>query len=79
MIRTNNSDVIWNYFATFLKIGSSALLIPFVLKEFSSEMVGIYIIFVTITSFSQLLDLGFNPSFTRNISYIFSGIKNLID
>lgn len=77
MIRTNNSDVIWNYFATFLKIGSSALLIPFVLKEFSSEMVGIYIIFVTITSFSQLLDLGFNPSFTRNISYIFSGIQNL--
>ena len=41
------------------------------------EMVGIWTIFMTITSFSALLDFGFNPSFTRNVTYIFSGVTSL--
>lgn len=30
---------------------------------------------MAITAFAALLDLGFSPSFTRNVTYIFSGIK----
>jgi len=32
---------------------------------------------MTITSIISLLDFGFNPSFTRNVTYIFSGVNQL--
>jgi O-antigen/teichoic acid export membrane protein len=77
LIKIGRKDIFWNYGATFLKISSSALLIPFILKMMPSEMVGIWTVFMTISSFSGLLDLGFNLSFTRNITYIFSGVRSL--
>lgn len=73
----SRADVLWNYAATFLKIGSSILLLPLILKMMPSEKVGMWTIFITISSFAGLLDFGFNPSFTRNVTYIFSGIKTL--
>lgn len=60
-----------------MKIGSSALLLPFILRMMPAEMVGIWSVFVMITAFSGLLDFGFNPSFTRNITYVFSGVSIL--
>ena len=71
------SDVYWNYGATFLKIASSALLLPIILRIMPSETVGIWTIFITITAFANLLDFGFSPSFTRNVTYVFSGVSNL--
>jgi len=70
-------DVIWNYLSTFLQIATGVILLPFILKMLPSETVGLWTIFVTITSLIPLLDFGFNPSFTRNISYIFTGVKEL--
>jgi len=70
-------DVTWNYAATFLKIASSVLLFPLILKMMPSEMVGIWTILITVSSFAGLLDFGFSPSFARNITYIFSGVKVL--
>jgi len=72
-----NKDLIWNYTATFLKIASSVLLFPIILRMLPTETVGIWSIFITITAFSSLIDFGFGPSFTRNITYVFSGVKTL--
>lgn len=77
MIKIGRKDLFWNYIATFLKIASSALLLPFILKMMPSEMVGIWSVFITITAFAGLMDFGFNPSFTRNVTYIFSGVRKL--
>lgn len=71
------SDVIWNYAATFLKIAATVLLFPLVLRMMPAETVGVWTIFMTVTSFIGLFDFGFNPSFTRNVSYVFSGVKKL--
>lgn len=76
-MRINKTDVIWNYAATILRIASYAFLLPFILRTMSSEMVGVWSVFMAITAFAALLDLGFSPSFTRNVTYIFSGIKTL--
>lgn len=70
-------DIYWNYAATFLKIAAAVLLMPLILKRLPSEEVGIWSVFITVTAFSNLLDFGFNPSFTRNVSYIFSGVSTL--
>ena len=73
----DNKDVFWNYGATFFKIASGILLLPLILRIMPTEMIGIWTVFVTITALTTLLDFGFSSSFTRNVTYIFSGVKNL--
>ena len=76
-MRINKEDVLWNYAATFLRIASYALLLPFILRKMSPEMVGIWSVFMAISLFSTLFDIGFSSSFIRNVTYIFSGVKSL--
>ena len=76
-MQISKKDVLWNYAATFLKIAASVLLLPIILRRMPTEMVGIWSVFMTITAFSTLLDFGFSPSFTRNVTYIFSGVRTL--
>lgn len=70
-------DVIWGYLATFFNVGAGLILLPFILHKMSAETVGIWNIFQTITFLVFLLDFGFRPSFARNLSYIFSGVRSL--
>ena len=67
----------WSYASTICTIGAGVILLPFILNQMSAETVGIWNIFQTITALVLLLDFGFRPSFARNISYIFSGVKQL--
>ena len=76
-ISINRKDVYWNYAATFLQIGSQAILLPFILRILPQEKIGIWTIFSSIIAIVTLLDFGFNPSFTRNVTYILSGVKTL--
>jgi O-antigen/teichoic acid export membrane protein len=77
VIQIGKKDLVWNYAATFLKVGSSALLLPLILNLIPTEDVGIWAIFVTVTSLAALLDLGFNTSFSRSVTYVFSGVQSL--
>ena len=70
-------DLIWNYLATFLRIASSVLLLPAILNKMPAEMVGVWTVFITISFLTSLLDFGFNASFTRNVSYVLSGVTDL--
>lgn len=76
-IDIGKKDVYWTYLSTFLQLGSGIILFPLILRLLSSETVGVWAIFTTIFSLISLLDFGFSPSFTRNISYIFSGVDSL--
>ncbi|MBO4690512.1 MAG: hypothetical protein J5621_06520 [Paludibacteraceae bacterium] len=70
-------EIAWSYAGTAFMIGAGVLLLPFILNKMSDETVGIWNIFQTITALVLLLDFGFRPTFARNISYIFSGVKSL--
>jgi len=70
-------EIAWSYAGTAFTIGAGVILLPFILHKMSQEAVGIWSIFQTITFLVMLLDFGFRPSFARNISYIFSGVKKL--
>jgi len=76
-INIGTKDVIWNYFATFLQLGNGLILLPFILHYFPAETFTIWTVFSTIIALTVLLDLGFNQSFARNISYVMSGAKEL--
>lgn len=70
-------EIAWSYAATLFTIGAGIILLPFILHQMAQETVGIWNIFQTITYLVLLLDFGFRPTFARNISYIFSGVKTL--
>ena len=70
-------DIIWSYVATIFRVGTGIILWPFILSQMSAETVGIWNVMITIMGFVALLDFGFQPSFARNISYIFSGVTKL--
>ena len=76
-ISIGHKDVIWNFIATFLQLGTGVILMPFILHYFPSETFAIWTIFSTIIALTTLLDLGFNQSFARNISYVISGAQRL--
>ncbi len=70
-------DVAWGLIATVFTVGAGIIFLPFILYKMSAETVGIWNVFLTISALVLLLDFGFQPSFARNISYIFSGATNL--
>ena len=70
-------EIAWSYAGTAFMIGAGVILLPFILHKMPQETVGIWNIFQTITALILLLDFGFRPTFARNISYIFSGVKSL--
>ena len=70
-------EIVWSYIGTAFMIGAGIILLPFILHKMPQETVGIWNIFQTITALVLLLDFGFRPTFARNISYIFSGVKTL--
>ncbi len=75
--RIGSRDVAWNLVATVLQFAAGLILLPFILRMLGAEQVGIWQVFSSIIILTNLLDFGFNPSFSRNISYIFSGVKEL--
>lgn len=76
-MQINNKDVFWNFSATVLKIASGVLILPLILRFLSTQEVGIWTIFLSLSAISYLLDFGFSQTFTRNITYIFSGVNEL--
>lgn len=70
-------DIAWSYAATIFKVGAGVFLFPIILHKLPVEVVGIWNIFLTISSLVMLLDFGFRPSFARNVSYILSGAQVL--
>lgn len=71
------SDIIWSYIAKFLGIASGILVLPFILNKLSADEMGLNYLMLTIGSMVSLLDFGFSPQFGRNITYAFSGAREL--
>ncbi len=71
-------DVIWSYVGYILRFFSGVLLLPLMLRMLSSEEMGIWYVFLAIGSMTQILDMGFSPTITRNVSYAYAGAEKLV-
>lgn len=76
-INITKKDVLWGYLAQFFNIGAGILLLPVILKLLPADILGVWYIFLTISSLVQMIDFGFQPTFTRNVAYVFSGAVRL--
>lgn len=70
-------DLIWGYAAQILNIGLGLIMLPVVVRYMSSAEVGLWFVFVTLISFAQLLELGFQPTLARNVAYVYAGTQKL--
>lgn len=73
----SKKDAAWNFAATLLKIGSGLIVLPVIMRYVSREEYGIWTIFLSYSALMNLVDFGFSNSFTRSVTYIFSGARRL--
>ena len=76
-ININRSDLIWSYLGTFFRLGVNIILLPFVLHYLSDDDLGLWYVFGSINALVALLDFGFAPALSRNISYVWCGAREL--
>ena len=76
-MQIGRKDLLWNYAATSMRILSGIIVLPITLRMLPSEEMGIWSIFLSLVTITSLLDFGFSNSFSRNITYVYSGVKEL--
>lgn len=76
-IRIKKRDILWNYIGTIINMFSNFVLIPIILYWLNDEEYGLWCVFLSVGGITTLFDFGFNVTFARNITYCWSGIKEL--
>ena len=76
-IHITKADALWSYAGTILSMGTNFLILPFLMYFLDADMLGLWYIFVSIGTITQLFDFGFSVTFARNITYCWSGAKEL--
>lgn len=71
-------DLFWAYSSMVLNIGIRIILFPIILHYLSAAEVGLWFVFITLGSLSQIFEPGFNSTIARNIAYILSGANSLL-
>ncbi len=79
MIKTSRNDIIWNYGANLLNIFVSILVLPLILKMLSPDELGLWYVFISISSLVLLIDFGFSTTLQRHITYAVSGVSEILE
>lgn len=76
-INVSKKDIIGSYVAKFFNLATGLIVLPLILKFLSSEEVGMNYLMITVSSMVALLDFGFTPQFSKNITYAISGVESI--
>ena len=76
-MQITKADATWNLIATTLRVASGIIVLPLVLYFLPQEDLALWTIFLSFGAMVILLDFGFAQTFSRNITYIFSGARAL--
>lgn len=79
MIKTSRNDIIWNYGANLLNIFVSILVLPLILRMLSPDELGLWYVFISISSLVLLVDFGFSTTLQRHITYAVSGVSEILE
>lgn len=76
--RVGKTDLILSYITQFFQYASSIIILPFILSYLSSNDLGTWYIFLSVSGIALLIDFGFSAALSRNVSFVFSGAKELV-
>lgn len=68
-----NKNLLWNYIGYGVSLGVNLFLLPIVLFFLSSEELGLWYVFLSISTFINLVDFGFSPQLARFVTYAYTG------
>lgn len=73
----NKKTIGYSFIVQIFQYGTSILILPVVLRMLSTQTMGVWYIFISVSSIAALVDFGFSTSLSRNITYVFSGASSL--
>lgn len=76
-LKTKLHDHLLNYTANGLNICLGLIMLPFIVTKLNEFEVGLWIVFVTITSLINLIEFGFQNTIGRNITYVLAGAESI--
>lgn len=76
-IRIEKRDLLWSYIGSIFRLATNILLLPIILAYLTEQDLGLWYVFATISQLVTLLDFGFAPALSRNISYVWCGAKKI--
>ena len=76
-MKIGRTDLLWNYGASFMRVASALVVLPIILKMLPSEEMGLWSVMISLNSMIYLLDFGFFPTFSRSMTYVYSGATTL--
>jgi hypothetical protein len=76
-ITITRKDVAWNYTGNILSIAVNVIILPVVLRMLSSDELGLWYVFSSISGLALMVDFGFSPTITRNVTYCWCGAREL--
>lgn len=77
-IKITKKDIIWNYAGNTLNIGMGIFLLPIILLMLTTQEIGLWYVFASMSALVMLVDFGFSPTIMRNITYSWSGAEELL-
>lgn len=76
-ISINRRDTMWNLLGIIMSMCTNLIILPFVLRFLDDNSVGLYYVFMSLSSLTALFDLGFTASVSRSMTYAWSGASVL--
>jgi O-antigen/teichoic acid export membrane protein len=67
------SAVFYGAFATAVRVGANILLLPFILKRFSTQELALWWVFVALGAVANVGDFGFGQAISRVYSFLWAG------
>jgi len=77
-MKVTRADLLWNYGATFMRVASALIILPLILRMLPIQEVGLWTVMIGLNSMINLLDFGFFQTFSRAVTYIYSGAQTLV-
>lgn len=76
-VNISSKDLLWGYIGTFMSLTANIIMLPFIVYFLSPDMLGLWYVFSSIGVIATLFDFGFGVTFSRNITYCWSGADTL--
>lgn len=70
-------EISWGILANSASVGANVALIAIAARALSKEEVALWLVCQALTGLVGLIDFGFQPSITRNVTYVYSGVREL--
>lgn len=76
-INLTKKDVVWSYVGTLFSMGANFIMLPFLMYFLDKDSLGLWYVFISVGALTNLFDMGFAVTFSRNITYSWSGARSL--